>query len=323
MPRTRRLARVSHCLILSCCFAQGAAAQEAPDVTPADVYALVAQVRAELEQTRFVMGRPENLQAEINVQGAAPREVYYQALSMFRKAERLCFEQTREHVEEPGLPKGELRPADVFRVVLATLNCVQRVNQAIGVEQQAPRPAADPNKTPTSVFRATVQASRQLNLLLERRFAPSDVFQEVTLGVGYAASLLETLPDATTLPDAPPLQVGKRPQDVYRLLHTCFQRVRRVAQQSGLSVLELQLDDAQVAVARPSDVYDIASLVVSELAYLHSRLEHAEPPREVYYVGRKFPSHVYQRAGVLDRQLETLEEQVAAHPDWLSPREEQ
>lgn len=67
----------------------------------------------------------------------------------------------------------------------------------------------------------------------------------------------------------------------------------------------------------PSDVYDVASLVVAELACLHSRLPDAKPPREVYYVGRKFLSHVFQRAGTPDRQLVELERWVKDESDWL------
>jgi hypothetical protein len=80
-------------------------------IEPPDVYVLLGQVREELESIRFVMGRHKNEQPEIDVDRAAPREVYFQSLPMFRKAERLCFEQTREHVSEPKLPAGEIGAA--------------------------------------------------------------------------------------------------------------------------------------------------------------------------------------------------------------------
>ena len=82
-------------------------------------------------------------------------------------------------------------------------------------------------------------------------------------------------------------------------------------------MLELRIDETQIQQAEPSDVYDVASLIVAELAYLHSKLTDAKSPREVYYVGRKFPSHVYQRAGILDRQLIELQRWVLENPDWL------
>lgn len=286
-----------------------------------DVLVRVQSVAGELELIRHVMGRPENQQPDMAVEGAAPREVYFQALTMFRKAERLCFELTREHTEQPTVADGNPGPADLMRIVEATLECLQRVKSKLGIDRQTDPPPRDLGKTPTDVFRATVQANRQLNLLLEQRFSPSDVFEQVTRGVGYASRLLETLPDATTMPDEPGFEEGKRPSDVYRRLLKCFERIHRIAETAGIEILELKVTQAQIDRAEPSDVYDIASLLVSELAFLHSQLNEGVPPREVYYVGRKFPSHVYQRAGILQQQLDELEKQIAEHPNWLSNRD--
>ena len=68
-----------------------------------------------------------------------------------------------------------------------------------------------------------------------------------------------------------------------------------------------------------SDVYDIATLVVSELVFSHSHLKGAEPVVEefVSFSERKFPSHVYQRVGMLEERLRGLLMRVKEHPDWL------
>lgn len=286
-------------------------------VKPPDVYSRVGLARADLELIRHVMGRRENQQPEFGVSDAAPREVYFQALTMFRKAERLCFEHTRQHAAEPELPAGTIRPADVLNVVNATLDCLGQVKAKLGIKVSSRQEQREPNKTPTDVFRSIVQANRQLNLLLEHQFAPSDVFQQVTRGIGYSTHLLRAFPNSTTIPEAPVFEPGKTPGDVYRRLLNCFERIRSVAKASGLRVLELEPTEAQITGAEPSDVYDVASLLVSELAYLHSQLANAGPPRDVYYVGRKFPSHVYQRAGILEHQLVELEKWVEEKPDWL------
>lgn len=82
-------------------------------------------------------------------------------------------------------------------------------------------------------------------------------------------------------------------------------------------MLELRIDDSQIESAEPSDVYDVASLIIAELAYLHSKIPGAKSPREVYYVGRKFPSHVFQRVGILEGQLVRLELLVKQNSTWL------
>ena len=84
-----------------------------------------------------------------------------------------------------------------------------------------------------------------------------------------------------------------------------------------MDVGELQTSDDHTQYVTPSDVYDIASLLVSELAHIHSQLDSEKSPRRVYYPGRKFPSDIYQRAGILQAQLLELRGLVADHPDWL------
>ena len=49
-------------------------------------------------------------------------------------------------------------------------------------------------------------------------------------------------------------------------------------------MLPLKLTARQKEVAMPSDVYDIASLLVSELAFLRSQLPDARAPRRVVHL---------------------------------------
>ncbi len=289
---------------------------DAPEITPPDVYARMARVHGGIELIRFVMGKQKIEGAEFTVTGVAPREVYFQAITMFRKANRLGFEQTREVASTPEPPAGDIDPGSVLAVVNAALERISHVKARLGITTAPATQQPDSSKTPTDVFRTIVQANRQLNLLLDERFAPSDVFQQVTLAVGYAARLRARFP-GDRIPEAPELVAGKQPRDVYRRLIECFSVIRDIAAVSGLDILELQTSDDHIEYVIPSDVYDIASLLVSELAYIHSKLDGAKSPRQVYYPGRKFPSDVYQRAGILKAQLLEVRGLVADHPDWL------
>ena len=104
---------------------------------------------------------------------------------------------------------------------------------------------------------------------------------------------------------------------MYRLLIDCLNTVKLIAATSGLSIVTLEASEADIGAAHPSDVYDISSLLVAELAFLHQQAGTLDAPRPAYYPGRKFPSDVYQRAGQLKFQLDELQGLVKTRPDWL------
>lgn len=298
-------------------------ATEIRHVTSADVFDRMAQVHDELEVIRKFMGRPSINQPGPVVHQAGPREVYYQALDLLRHANQLCFDHTREREQLRVKPNVPINNADVLAVVDMTLNQLQRVKRHYGMERVARRSVASSNATSTDLFQSVVDADREINLMLDRRVSPSNVFEQVTYAIGYAARLMEQTPQGHTMPATPEFEPNKKPADVYRRLLKCLDRIHGVAARHGLHVLKLEASERHIHDAEPNDVLHLASLVVSELAYLHSQFPDAEAPRDVYYVGRKFPSHVYQRVGILERQLEQIATYADANPRWLRPKDRQ
>ncbi|MFQ5671630.1 MAG: hypothetical protein ACE5G9_00920 [Nitrospinales bacterium] len=289
---------------------------DAQEITPPDVFSRVALVRNEIELIRRYMGKPKETRPEIEIADAAPREVYFQALTLFRKIDQLCFELTRQRAVMPPIPAAEIHPSHVLEVVQAGLECLQEIKKEMNITQTNVAPERDMNKTPSDVFRSVVQGNRQINLLLVREFSPSDVYQEVTTAINYAAFLLRRFPDIETrIPDAPPFESNKVPADVYRLLVKCFALIREISNLSGLTMLKWN-DTEDTDKLVPSDVYDIASLLISELHYINQQAGNNPPPKS-YFPGLRFPSHVFQRAGILKTQLMELLKQVKAQPNWL------
>ncbi len=286
-------------------------------VTPPEVYARLMFLQSELDHIRFEMGKPKPIKGGIEVTQVAPREVYFQAVTLFKKSNRLSFEHTREIAEALPQPDGTIGPADVMAATESSLARISHVKIHLEITQSSAQPAPDKSKTPTDVFRAIMQTNRQLNLLLDQPFSPAEVYEQVTLAIGYTARLRAQFP-GDRIPETSPFVRGKRPADVHRKLIHCFVIIRHIAAQSELPMLTLNTQEQNSVEVTPSDVYDIATLLVSELAYLWSQLDNAVPPRPAYYPGRRFPSHVYQRASLLERQLAELAELVDTTPAWLT-----
>lgn len=299
----------------------------AEGIVPADVLARVELLRNELELIRFEMGQPKVQPIEIAVSDASPRVVLFQAITLFRKMNQLSFEMTGDPGPQLVIrlprPPEELRPYHVWRVVDGAYQHLLALKEQLGITQPIEEKLQDASTTPTEVFHAILEANRQLALLLKLPPSPGDVFHQVTTATYLAARLLELFPDATPMPVAPAFEPGKRPVDVYNRLVQCYARVRGIGEQSGVQTMKLEMVDLEATVGgaaqiKPSDVYDIAILLVSELAYLHARVAESEAPAASYEAGLKLPAHVYQRAGLLLRQLRELEEHAAASPDWLT-----
>lgn len=292
-------------------------------ITSADVLARVEYLRDELELIRFEMGQPKGHTPELQVADASPREVMFQAFTLDLKARQLRFELTGTRGPEVVFSQPlDVRPADVWRVVDLARNRTLIVKQALGIRAAVKERPRDPSTTPTDVFHAVVLANRQLDLLIEQRLSAADVFHQVGQASHYAARLLGQFPGATVMPPAPAFERGKRPVEVFNRLVDCYRRLEKLTRRSGVETLRVQVskleanpdDPVQVA---PSDSYNVAVLLVSELAYLNQRLGYTDTPAPRLELGFKLPADVYRQAGVLLAQLAELERRVDANPGWL------
>lgn len=254
-------------LVLLTPFAEAAPSS---DITTADVFVQVSKVHAELEILRFDMGKPKskNLDQLLVFRYAAPREVYYQALTLFEKSNQLGFDHLRVRTAMPATPAGNIHPADVFRVVDLALKRIRAVKKHLGIQKKMAQPALSKHKNSADALMTIVHINRQLNLLLDQQFTPKAVFKKVNIAISYAAKLQASFPNVSRIPDPEEKQVAKRPVDVLNRLLEPYKQISLIAVRSKITRLELELNLSAL---------DIASLIVSELADMNANL-----PKAVY-----------------------------------------
>ncbi|MFO1429083.1 MAG: hypothetical protein U1F76_02915 [Candidatus Competibacteraceae bacterium] len=286
-----------------------------------ELFPCLTAFRQDLERLRFIMGETRPPPLDISLRNATPYDVYFQSLALLQRTNRLAFEFMRV-VEKPLPPPPtpiELSDAlplvrEAYRIFKDVLTDPQiQANFAL-----APPPSAGAGEVPATgsaneAFVLLFGLNRQLNLVLERYFSPSDNYKQVTLAVAYATQVLARYPDAIRLPEEPPFEPGKQPIDSLLKLITCLQSLGEVLHNLGLPAPIVETQALDTAPILPGDVFLIASLVVGQLEFLRQQLGIAKPPREVFYPGRKFPTDVYRRVGLLQAQLVQLARQTAAH----------
>lgn len=294
---TRLLLRFWLVMLLALMVPAGASAAglESPDV-----YRLATVVSQEVEYLRWYMGRPRLKQEKPRVRHVSPHEVYFQAVTLFEKANRLNFELTLDSGSLPNPPIGDIHPEHVYGVLKAVANVLGNINYTLDIVHEVEMPPRNASMTPTDVFQVVVQANRQINLMIDQQFSPSDAYRQVSVALAYAESILATQDNLAPPPAPVPLTPGKRPVDVYRRLLAVYDIIHQLSDKRGLPLLDLVLWTTDEQQVRPSDVFDVASLLVSELAYIHTNMPDARPPRKVIWVRGKFPSDVYQRVDVLE-----------------------
>jgi len=275
-------------------------------ILSADVLARVELLRENVELLRIHMGKPTPPMPLLRVESAQPFECDSQARSLQLRANRLAFEQIRVVGERATPSRADSQPSDIFTVTDSALAAVLLVKHSLGIEQAVAEKLRPDTTTPSEVFNATVAAGSEINHLLDKRTSPSDVFQLVTTAVHTAAALHSVIGDGPPFPEEPAFEPNKSPSDVYiRMLH-CLSLTRQVSGTHGMPMLEFDVTEQGAERVTPNDVGDLASLVAEELLHVHRRVSEAPTPIRAHYPGRRFPAHVYQRVGLLERILEDL-----------------
>ncbi len=286
---------------------------EAAGTDAGAIPALIAAYSRDLERLRRFMGAPRIGEFNIGIHSSLTRDLYFQTLTLWQKTDRLLFEISRVRATSPPMPKGELGTPDIVANLREARGILRQILRELEIAGE-PEAATGPAPTQMDIFTALLDLNRQADLLLERHFAPSDVYMEITLAIGYAARLLARYPEATRIPEEPPFEPNKQPSDVYQSLISCLRSISRITQALGFAVLDIDTRQTDMTQLTPGDVFVVASLVVSQLDHLYKQMGDGKAPPQAFYPGRKFPAHSDQRAGILQAQLQQLERFIAADP---------
>jgi len=270
------------------------------DIKPANCYARARRLLGEVVLVRDELGRFEDTRQVPEVSGAQPRECYFEAIAAWRKAERLAYElgvpASRAVPATPAL--RDIKPGHVLQVLDGVLQTVSEVKARIGIAETVVEPGVEPTRQPSDVLGTIIRINRELSRCLERPFTPTDVYETVALASAYATQLGATA-------ELAPFERKRKPQDCYEMLASCLTAAAKHVTSKGEHAQSLRGMPADVL---PGDVYDIAMLVLCELAFLHSLTPNAPAVQPFTPIGRghRMPADVHRLARTLEKQLNSL-----------------
>jgi hypothetical protein len=248
------------------------------DVRPADCYAHARRLLADAGAIRMEMGRSEDTRPALELSEAKPRECYLAAQATFAKVSRLAAEVGAEPTPPfmPALPTlRETRPGHVLQLIDAVQRQVDNIKHHLHITEKVEVPAIEAARQPGDVLSTLIQVNRQISRSLDRPFTPSDVFARLAQVALYAGGAA-----------AP----------------AAFERRRTPRHCYGEASVEMRVVPAEVV---PGDVYDLATLLLGEVALVHAFS--TAPPIYVQVESNaeshRLPGHVDQLARTIEAQL--------------------
>jgi hypothetical protein len=270
------------------------------DVKPAHCYARAQRLLGAVRAIRTEMGRSEDARPVPEISGAEPREVYFEAIAAWRKAARLGAEVgAPPPALAPEAPRlTELKPGHVLQVLDGIAAQLEAIATRVGADPAGPEAAIEDARRPSDVLMTVIRINRELSRALERPFTPSDVYRTVALAAAYANRLGGHA-------GAAPFERGRQPAQCYERLEACLARATALIGKRGGAALTARGTPPDVS---PGDVYDLANLVLGEVAFLHALVPTAAPLHafELQATGHRLPAHVHQLARTLEAQLAAL-----------------
>lgn len=272
-------------------------------VTPRQVYQEAQQLRAEVERIRRYLGVRSPRARSYRLEDAVPRQNFYQAQTLFRKCNQLAQEIAGVSREHPTpAPDRELTSADVLSMLQAARGQLAHVNQELGIEEALAPPKPERNRNASDVMREIIEAGYTLNELVREGADWPDIYDRVLQMVFYTAGVL---PEGQRYPALPPYECCKMPEDVYQSLVQSLADLERVADSVDFPLVRIIIKKRAEGGAGVDTVYDLTTVMVSDLAEITLRLAADDSIDLPDYPRPKriLPSHVYLVAQVLQRQI--------------------
>lgn len=280
----------------------------------------LTQDKAKLELIAKYMGRDFTVFQPFNVKNVSLRQLLFQSNELYKKLNVLYFEITgfEYKVAELSIKQGEVTKADLAFSLNKISEIIDSIIKFLSIESDLEVIDKKTSSASLSTLFYRLRALNQIsNQLLERDAQPSEVFQNVTLAVYYSGEILKSMSGEDLSIQQIELSKNKYPKDVFKLLMKVLEKLLIIARQLDIDTLEISriknLDNLKIT---PNEVKELSLFILVELEIVCAQKGIQIDNILSIYPGKKYPSDVYRRGEMLDKQIDKILRYVKSHPEW-------
>jgi hypothetical protein len=297
--------RIFHCLLL-CITALGFNTASA-DITAPEIHKAVVEMAAEIEQVRFIIGRPQIEYRKYVIKDTQPRHLYSVAQSTFARVNQLAGDLAgAQRRNTPPAPLEEITLEDAMTMVGQVRGQLQLIKRALGIDTPVAEVRLNRRADLNDALLVLGDAGRQMNVVIGRNIQWRTFYDQVELAITYVAG---ALPEAERYPPLPPLEPGKSAPDIFLMIEQVRTAASEVAKKHSVTILRSSVPDEKITLPKLTELeaYDLMTIVLADLAELTLAMEAPDVDRPPYPRPQNIVgSHIYQLLSGLYLQLEHL-----------------
>lgn len=286
------------------------------ETLPADVLARAKLLEANVRQLIKVVGKSQHIHLFYTADNAIPRDVYIEAVLIFKKVNRLAYEYTGLLEEEPTIPL-HIAPSNVFQIINLSLDRISAINRTLNLTDITKEVAEPESTKPTAVYNALNKIEFLLENLSPQTISASEVYRNITQAVYYAGKILTEFPNTAPIPDEPILKKHISEAEVYSALKQCFEMTEKIGQASDRKTLNVTFNSVEEKNINISHLEDMANLILTNLNYFYYLAGITRTIPSAYYPGIRTASQLLQRTELLQLQLNLIYERTKNDKSWI------
>ena len=247
---------------------------EASRITPSEVYKEVAKIYKEviILQHHFKIKKEKTTNYRHIQTNIKPRNVWQKAYIILTKINILRKNHNLPRVEEIGIePVLNLEPDIVYGMTQRILTELRIFKKLMGIKSKIAHIPNYTDKKPIDVFNFMHKVSNELDILIGHQTVPNDVFAQVMRVYDDISTILAKLNISdNTMP--PKKHKNSKPKDVFKAAFELMDTVLAIQRRVNINRIDFSVFMKKQNI-KPSNVYEIIGLVLSELQPIKAQLD--------------------------------------------------